>query len=416
MAQPRVHSNYDFVIFGEHPAALWGGVLALEAGFKVLVAPFGATTAKTIIPKFAAEKLGVQVSRQEDPIQILTSDRRFRLGEDMESWSAEHEFCFNQPIDPVMGPRADVMRGFAYLYRGAETGPAVSQSWSEVANRVTQTVFLSDQQPELKKTCFNLITQKGGTILPDASVEQIFVERKRFVGVQLHGKSHVITVEQGIFSAPLPYLQPLLNIDGRHEMLKLKSRPLGWHFEIQIQISPDAIPPGLTSRMIYVQKGAPIVDIRHLTREKAPGRFRLRVTLPFDESSLKRPEQRRIAQRLVRLMSELIPDFSYNVREVIPEIRDPERTEVEELPKLYPFETLDHIPLSRLIYGVPGIGWKTPVQGLGIASDEADPSLGEWGPYRAIQSIFHNWFKRAEKLEQPKRQPLLDSVAQSVKI
>ncbi|MBS1958931.1 MAG: hypothetical protein JST80_05615 [Bdellovibrionales bacterium] len=412
----KLHSRYDFVFFGEHPAALWGTVCALDAGFQVLVVPFGATISKTVVPKFAAVTLGLEKSKQTDPIQILTPDRRFRIGETHEDWNAEHEFCFSRPIDGMMGPRADILRGFAYLYRGAETGPSVSQPWSEVAGRVSNTQFIANFGSDLKKKCFDLITKKGGTVLAEQSLAQIFVERKKLIGVQLHAHSDVIPVDQGIFSAPIQLLQPLLNVDGRNEILKLKSRPLSWRFEIQVQVNEGALPPGLTTRMIYVQKDAPIVDILHLVNEGKPGRFRLRVDLPFDDASLKRSEQRKIAQRLVRLMSELIPDFSYNVSQVVPEIRDPEHTERDELPKLYPFHTLEEIPLGLLTYGVPGVGWKTPIQGLSLAGDETEPALGEWGAYRSIQSIFQNWLKRAEKTEQPKRKPLVDLIAQSVKI
>jgi hypothetical protein len=414
-----VHYEFDFLFVGEHPAALWGASLALEAGFKVMLIKLGGIPSKSFLPRFAAAQLGLDSKQSstpsDDPIQILTPDRRFRVGPGLEDWNREHLFCFGRPLDPVMGPRADIMRGLAYLYRGEESAPSVMRSWSEVAHRVSETQFLLRSTADHQVEWLERLSKKGAKVVAADQVAQIFVEKKRLVGVQLLGHTQVHSVDQGVISAPLPLLTPYLNVDGRQSLMKLQSRPLGWKFTIDVKISPDAIPTGIGTRMIYVEKDAPIVDIHHRIQEQKPGVFSLKVVLPFDETSLSRVHQRKIAQRLVRLMSELIPDFSYNVQSVVPDIRDPEMTEKTELSALYPFQTLDEVPWGLRVYGHPGLGLRTPIEGLALASDESDPSQGDWGAYQAVQSAFQSWLKRADKLEQSHRQPLLDSVAQSVK-
>jgi hypothetical protein len=412
MKKPLPPKDFDFAVFGEHPAALWGALMALESGFKVMVVPLGFDPERSLIPKAVAASAGLPAQKDDPALQVLTSSHRFLVGPDLAALEKEHQFCFSKSIDPNLGPNAEILRGLVYLVRGDETAPTVSESWAVNASRLTQTRFLTPGTQDIHSLLLEKIKKKGGTVFKDGEISQIFIEHKRLVGVQLRGQSSVISIDQGILAAPLVLLQPLLNVDGRNRLLKMSSNPpLGWRFEIEIRASADSIPMGLGSRMVYAQKDSPIVDIRHLGALNQAGVFRLRILMPFHEQSLDRGHQRRMAQRLVRLMSDLIPDFSYNVKQVIPEIRDPEQTELQELPKIYPFQTLEEIPLHLRVHGHPGLGFKTPVQGLSLVNDESDPRLGEWGAYQAIQSVFKAWLKKAEPLEQAKRQPLVDRVS-----
>lgn len=424
MKTPLPPRDFDFAVFGEHPAALWAAGLAADCGFKVMVVPLGYAPERSLIPRFVCESLQFEPQSIQE-IQVVTSFRRCLLPKTIDQFSQEHRFQFGKDLDPVMGPDPEVLRGLLTLARGEETAPTVSLSWQEAYQQYQKSVFLKPGYTTLQQQMLSILKKKGVKVFGADShqneLTHVFIEKRKLVGVQLKGQNGVVTIDQGVLAAPYECFRPLLNIDGNPfeegkpselKILdsKLRSRPLGWKFEVQLEVSPEAIPLGISERMVISQVEAPVVDIR----QTRPGHFRLQVVLPYQDQSFDRAYQRRLAQRLVRLQQSMIPDLPYNLRSSVPDIRDPEAAERDELPRLYPFESVDEIPLELRVYGHPGIGFKSPIEGLGIAQDESDPRFGEWGAYRAVQLLLSAWMKRSDKLEQPKRQPLVDKINQQL--
>ncbi|NDF16327.1 hypothetical protein EB061_13600, partial [bacterium] len=90
-------SQYDFIILGEHPAGLWAArhLLALEK--KVLILPLGRDPGSNVAPRKVMTDFGwTDFERGEDHLQILTPERRFRLGSSEESLAREYEFQFGE--------------------------------------------------------------------------------------------------------------------------------------------------------------------------------------------------------------------------------------------------------------------------------------------------------------------------------
>jgi len=169
------------------------------------------------------------------------------------------------------------------------------------------------------------------------------------------------------FSEPLPY----------------SSRPLGWRFEIRFECSPEALPLGLTKRMIYVEGQAPILEIF----QEKPGFFRLATTVPMHSYTLDRGEQRRLAARMLRVCETIIPDLEYNLKKVIPDLRDPDRSETVDLPALYPFQELKRIPSHILSFGSGAQSLPpNPMPGLWITHEEVNPKEAIWGAFEASRS------------------------------
>jgi len=394
----ELYSHYDFILIGDHPAALWGARLLLERGAKVLAVPMGTDRARALAPRFALESLDIPerdwVNREVDPIQILTPDRRFRV---LSSWEAFRQECaFVDGSDPAsfesLNPQ--LIRGLAYLDRGAETGPVSSADWKAIAQRLNETVYFEKPASWLKERFLDQLRKLGGHVLPNGHLTRIFIERKTVVGIQVEGSSSMITASRVVAACNWTLIQRLIG-----EAILPRSNPLGWMFETRFKISKEAIPIGLTSRMLWVQAGSPVIEIEAVNDGRLTGEFVLRTALPFADYTLERIEQRKTAQRLLKVMEKIIPDLEYNLSRVYPDIRDPERTEQVDLVEMYPFHTLNQIPSSRLVYAAPGLGHETAISGLGLAYEESDPQMGERGAYHSMQLLIQEWAKSTQQTD-----------------
>jgi hypothetical protein len=378
-------SSYDFVILGEHPAALWAAVILLEQGLKVLVAPFHETCLRDWTPQLVVDQLKLSPSEFLEPkeVQVLTPSRRFRVYKDAKE--------FNDELDFVGGEKQpELLRGLAYLFRGFEGGPVFPEEWSLISSKLREVSYITPKSLSLVQHFFRKIESIGGHILEAGACQQIFIEKKTFVGIQVAGNSTLISAPNAIIGVNETVLNPLLN-----SSIQLKTNPVGWFFEIKVKVSRESLPVGISSKMIYSEKDSPIVEIN----QHPEGTFSLRTLLPYQEFTLQREFQRKTAQRLLKLLGEIIPDLEYNLNSVKPDIRDPEKTEKVDLVELYPFRSLSQIPPSLLGYAIPGIGGQTAIQGVYLAYDEVNPRLGEWGAYQAAYLALADWAKRAQKLD-----------------
>jgi hypothetical protein len=390
----QLFSNYDFIIIGDHPAGLWAARLLLEKGLKVLVVPMGTGKARNFAPRFVVESFDLPASdfanREMDPIQVLTPDRRFRVFSSTAALTEECDFVYRKNLADLNTLDPQLVRGLAYLYRGSETGPVQADDWKTIYLKVNEVLYFQKEEGWLEEQFLNQIKKMGGHVLPEDRLDRVFVEKKAFVGIQVEGSSSMITAERVLVACNWNLVQGLMS-----ETVPLISKPAGWIFEMKLKVSDEAIPVGLTSQMIWVQAGAPVIEMDQVQK----GEFVLRTTLPYEDFTLERNEQRKICQRLLKVMGRVIPDLEYNLSRVYPDIRDPERTEQVDLVEMYPFHSLGQIPSSRLVYAMPGLGYQTTVQGMGFAYDEAFPRSGEWGAYQAAQQVIQDWAKATNRLD-----------------
>jgi hypothetical protein len=387
MKLPELYPQYDFIILGDHPAALWGAQFLLKQGLKVLVLPIAQPQNRNFAPKFVLESFGIPVPVQ-GPAQIVTEKKRFRVLPTLEELKEEYFFNFGKTLQPGDLLETEIGRGLAYLTRGSETGPVIPEDWQQAFTRVNEMVYLDEPDGWLQRQMLNKLSDEGAHVLPAGRVLRIFVEKKVFVGVQVEDSSSIISAQHVLFGVNWNLITPYLS-----EASDVKSNPLGWMFELNLQVEPEALPLGLSHYMLYLQNGAPAIEIHHQKK----GQFNVQTLLPYNEASLSHREQRRIAQRIFRVLAQLIPDLEYNLKRIQPDLRDPERTEQVELAKLFPYSTLDQIPAHRLRYGAPGLGHKSAFTGMTLAYEEAYPRLGELGAYQAVQFAVQEWAKPLQR-------------------
>jgi len=383
-------SHYDFVILGEHPAGLWAARHLLELEKKVLILPLEKDSGLNAAPRRVFQDFGWNetdwVDRRTDPIQILTPERRFRLGQNAEEVEAEYQFQFGER--PGSQPDPEILRGLAYLARGAETGPTFSEDWKLWVKRATDAIYLEKEPGYLSRRMLRNLMDQGAHVAKPGQLKQIFIDKKTLVGVQLEGTSKMISTKSGLICSHFDFVKSLMS-----ESFPSLSEPIGWNFEMRFECAQSSLPKGLSNRMVYIEARAPILEIL----QEVPGHFHLRTPLPILESTFGRSFQRRLCERMIKVCERIIPDLEYNLRRVTPDLRDPEKTESVDLPMLYPFQDLHRIPLNRVFYSSSRtLGSQSPVANLFMASDESHPRSGFFGAYQAVIQAFETLNKREQ--------------------
>ncbi len=388
-------SQYDFVIIGEHPAALWAARKLLRSDLRVLILPLGHHSGANVLPRQALGDFDWNPSawpdRDGDPIQVLSPGHRFRVVSDDEERKEEFKFHFGKdPASNVMAS-PEFFRGLRCLQLGRDPGVAFDPGAAgmELLNQVNGTVYHDGESGWVTRRLLSRLEEWGAHVARPGQLRRIFLDRKNFVGVQLLGTSRMVAARYGILACQLDHLRSMMSED-----LDLRSKPSGWTFDVRFECAPDVIPPGLGTRMLVVESGAPVLEVLR----EGKGQFRLRITLPMSESTLARDEQRRIAERMLAVCQKLIPDLEYNLRKVVPDVRDPERAETVDLPRLHPFDDLSRIPLERLVYDeTSSLPLETGVPNLFLIGEESLPSAGIHGGFEVAKRMFDLLAKREQR-------------------
>jgi hypothetical protein len=376
------NTDFDVVVLGESPAGLWAAKKLLARGKKIMVIATGTSRHHSSLPKFMVEDFELQkflpIDRAEKPLQILTPDRRVRLFTDEKRFQEEYTFQFGVPFSLTAKPDPSFLRGLAHWVRGSETAPVFPDEWPGLYSRIFETFYFDEGPTFVTQTLLTDLERSGATIVKPGSLRRIFVDRKFFVGVQLSQSSKMISVKQALMNTHFDYLNSFMN-----EPFPFLSRPLGWKFQMSFECSSDSLPIGLTNRMIYVEEKAPILEFF----QAKPGVFHLQTVLPLNEESLNRGEQRRIAARMLKVCESILPDLEYNIRKIVPDLRDPERAMNTDLPALYPFQELKRIPPSLLTYGGGASSIPiSPTQGVWVTHEEASPREDIWGGFEGARA------------------------------
>ena len=79
---------------------------------------------------------------------------------------------------------------------------------------------------------------------------------------------------------------------------------------------------------------------------------------------------------MLRQLIEICPFIEKQMAYICPEFRPASR---EELKEIYPFDSLESIPESLRVYNGSGVGSRSGIGGLFVASDESSPKLGSFG-------------------------------------
>lgn len=258
-----------------------------------------------------------------------------------------------------------------------------------------------------------LAKRLGAHVPVKLECKRVFVDQGRFTGVQVANRANVISAGGAVAGCSLSQLNGLVSQSGRNWWKKLKTSPTpeGWRFTISFLVHEVAIPPGTSPRMVWQERGAPPIEIE-ITDAEAVGTssgrrskqraIQARTILPYTAETLQPEYQRKIASRLLRQLTEIIPFLESHLVAAYPEFRD--GTQLPgELADVYGFTSLDLIPENlrclRPERGT-GVGSRSGIEGLFVASGESFPELGSFGgTVAALEAV--SWLAHRAGLSGP---------------
>ncbi len=243
----------------------------------------------------------------------------------------------------------------------------------------------------LRKILVDLAIKQGATVPRDINCRRVFVEAGKLIGVQVTDRGKMISVEGGILGCSINHAKEYLYFSGDQKKHPLKTPPVpkGWKFTIALTVYKEAIPPGMRSRVIWKEKGAPIVEIevghpKDYEFGDAQHRFIfLRTVLPYTQATLDSNNQRKVAMRMFRQLKEIVPFLDFHVVRIYPDFRGSSSLpsgEADPFKEAYGFLSPEFIPENLRVYGAKGLGFRSGVEGIFIGSREAYPELGSFGP------------------------------------
>ncbi len=240
---------------------------------------------------------------------------------------------------------------------------------------------------------FALARRLGAHVPLKHRCRRIFIEDGKFTGVQLEGFGKMITTSGGVIGCALNHVKDQIHITGAKGQPKLKSspKPIGWRFTISILINNKGIPPGIASRLIWQEPKAPVLEIEiadtkyYGVEEEDRSYLFLRTILPFKKKSFTPAEQRMVAARMFRKLTELFPFIEEHVKWIYPDFRSND----DEFQEVFGFSELEEIPENiRIIPAGAGIGFRSGVENLFLATSESYPEFGSLGSnIAALESV-----------------------------
>jgi hypothetical protein len=236
------------------------------------------------------------------------------------------------------------------------------------------------------------LAKRLGAHVPDRTdCRRIFIEDGRFSGIQAAGSGNMIGARGGVLGCGLPQALMRASNTGRQWPRKLRAGPTprGWKFTLALTLHAEAVPPGLSRRLIWQEDGSPALEVEVAEPRdygiSEPGNRLVfaRTVLPFTPESLHVEHQRMVAARMLRQLTELIPFMEFHVVRIFPDFR----TRPEDLKEAYRFTTLEEVPENLKAFSGTGTGSRSGIEGLFVASGESFPELGSLGPVvAAIES------------------------------
>lgn len=274
-------------------------------------------------------------------------------------------------------------------------GEAYNVSWMELMHVLVLARSAAGYQGGIhafRKTLLAIAERSGADIVKDDPCEQIQTEHGRLAGIVLKGSKTQIRVGAGALGCALEHAASKMDVTGkslfsgissglRLRRLKASPKARGWLFTVGLTVHTEAIPPGMADRLVWREPGAPALEIdvslpEHYGVDEPEHRFVfLRTVLPWDSSTLAPESLRLIAARMVRKASDVMPYLDFHITRVFPDFR----AGLEDFKIAYPFKAVEELPLGMRALSDRGIGSKSGIEGLFLATDESYPRLGSLG-------------------------------------
>jgi phytoene dehydrogenase-like protein len=227
--------------------------------------------------------------------------------------------------------------------------------------------------------------RSGAHVPAKTRCSRIFIQDGRLVGVQLSQRGNVIAARGGVLGASLAQAREVLSVSGREWPRALKASPefQGWKFPLALTVREEGVPPGLPDRLVWVEEGAPVLEIElaspsdHGLTEPEHRLLFARTTLPTQDQAMGAAWQRQVAGRIFRQLAEIFPFLEYHVVRIYPDFRTPD---LEPFTRCAPWNAVGALPLGVRAEIREGVGYRSGVDGLFVASAESYPELGTFGP------------------------------------
>jgi hypothetical protein len=231
-------------------------------------------------------------------------------------------------------------------------------------------------------------------------------------GVQLAQQGNVVNAQGVITGCSLERVAEIMGPGAKSgwRRLKIPSRPRYWRYTLAFNVRPEGLTPGATPWMIWKEEGAPEFEIEVLepsdygVRQSGFKTVQARTLMPFSKESLDSGYQRMISARILRQLAEIFPFFEDHLISAYPEFRD-KSASLERSP--YSFGTLEEIPENLRCTSAGGgekegrgVGARSGIEGLFVASGESFPELGSLGPtVAALEGV--SWLAHRSGLAGP---------------
>jgi len=228
-----------------------------------------------------------------------------------------------------------------------------------------------------------LAKRLGAHVPPKWECKRLFVEKGRLIGAQVAGRGNVVGVKGGVLGCSLDHAREYISFSGRRggRMLKYSPKSAGWRFTVALTVHAEAVPPGMSPRIVWQEEGAPALEAEIVnpadygSAESGVKWIFMRAALAFDRETLKVGALRMTAARMLRQMTEIMPFLEYHIVRIYPDFR----TDNKEISEAYSYAALEYIPDNMRFCDGKGIGSNTGVEGLFAVSGESYPALGSFG-------------------------------------
>jgi phytoene dehydrogenase-like protein len=348
---------------------------------------------------------------------VSLKDIRKKIAKDAEtstvqqSWLSEREKSSTLAIQL---DRPDLVQTWAGLWYGATSSVMLDPPLSALLHLAVLTRTGASFRGGIgayREFLLRLAQRLGAHVPPKTEIKRIFVDQGRFTGVQIASRGNLIAGNGAVVGCSLAQVSGLVNLGGRNWFKKLKASPVpvGWRFTLAFTVAAGAIPPGATSRMVWNEAEAPVLEIEIVDPAdygiRKPDRRVIfaRTVLPYTELSLSIEYQRMISARMMRQLTDLFPFVEEHVTDIYPEFREPGA--LQELREVYPYTRLEEIPenlrclpCDRAVGA--GVGAHSGIEGFFVATSESFPELGSLGPtVAALESV--SWLAHRAGLAGP---------------
>lgn len=298
------------------------------------------------------------------------------------------EFCLSRGGEDF----AEVCQGLWYgVSSSAAEDPLVSELVHMLVLGRTGAGF-SGGMTAYRDFLVRLAKRLGAHVPPKGECSRIFIEDGKLVGVQITHQGTMIGASGAILGCSIGQAREYMSITGKSWFSRLKPVPVpaAWRFTLAMTVHAEAIPPGMSRRTIWKETGAPVLEIEvahpgdYVLDEPEHRLLFARTLLPYTREGVRPDFQRLISARMLRQLTELIPFLEYHLVRLYPDFRN----ENTEMSQAFGFASPEMIPENLRVYSGPGVGSRSGIDGLFVASNESFPALGSFGgTVAALESI-----------------------------